>query len=465
MHYVSTRGEAPSLSFTKVLTSSLASDGGLYVPEQYPQFTPEEIASWRELPYTELVLKVISPFIGDAIPAHTLRELIEKSYASFRHPEKAPLHLLEDNTYILELFHGPTIAFKDFALQLLGNLLNYILEKNNEQVVILGATSGDTGSAAIAGCLGCERIQLFMLHPYGRVSDVQRRQMTTVNAPNIHNLAIEGTFDDCQAMVKQLFRTQGFLERKKLVAVNSINWARIMAQIVYYFSSALHLGGPAISMAYSVPTGNFGDIFAGYVAHKMGLPIHQLIIATNRNDILHRFLTDNDYSRGNVFHTYSPSMDIQVSSNLERLLFDAYGRDGHAVRQLIEHFQSTGAMVIDDNVLSQIRKLFDSAACEDARTVEVIRDTYTKTGYHLDPHTATAVDAAYKVRRDISKPMVILATAHPAKFPDVSKAAIGKVAPLPEHMEQMMHAEEHFTHLSGNVAEVQEFITQTCQSS
>jgi len=329
--YISTRGAAPALGFEDVLLTGLAPDGGLYVPETLPRFTQEEIASWAGLPYSILAFNVMYPFVEGSIPEDDFRAMIDETYSAFDHTAVAPLVQLDQNEWVLELFRGPTLAFKDFALQLLGRLLDHVLQKRNERVVILGATSGDTGSAAIEGCKHCDNVDIFILHPHNRVSDVQRKQMTTVQSNNVFNIAVEGNFDDCQQMVKDSFNDQSFLNGTRLVAVNSINWARIMAQIVYYFSASLSLGGPSRSVSFSVPTGNFGDIFAGYLARNMGLPINQLIVATNRNDILHRFISQNNYKLEGLHHTLSPSMDIMVSSNFERLMFDLYGRDGKAL--------------------------------------------------------------------------------------------------------------------------------------
>ena len=335
MKYISTRGQAPALNFEQVLLTGLASDGGLYVPAELPTFSREEIAAMAALDYPQLALKIISPFVDDSIPPHDLKAIIDETYAEFRHNAVAPMVQVAANQWVLELFHGPTLAFKDFALQLLGRLLDYILERKHQKVVIMGATSGDTGSAAIEGCKRCKNIDIYILHPHNRVSDVQRRQMTTVVGDKIHNLAVEGNFDDCQAMVKASFNDRSFLPAdRSLVAVNSINWARIMAQIVYYFYAAVALGAPARSVAHSVPTGNLGDIFAGYLARQMGLPVERLIIATNRNDVLHRVMTTSTYGRQPLAHTLSPSMDITVSSNFERLLFDLYDRDGAALADL-----------------------------------------------------------------------------------------------------------------------------------
>ena len=360
MKYISTRGDAPSLSFEEVVLAGLASDGGLYVPETLPVFSQTEINSWVGLSYQDLMFNIVSPFIDGEVADEDLRTIIDKAYEGFRHDAIAPLVQTGANEWILELFHGPTLAFKDFALQFLGHLLDFFLAKRQQKVVVMGATSGDTGSAAIEGCRRCENIDIFILHPHQRVSDVQRRQMTTVIADNVFNIALDGNFDDCQNMVKASFRDQSFLpDNRQLVAVNSINWARIMAQIVYYFYSALALGGPKKAISYAVPTGNFGDIFAGYLANKMGLPIKQLIIGTNSNDILHRCISDNDHTKQPLIHSLSPSMDIMVSSNFERLLFDLYDRDGDAVKQLMNEF-SKGSMKLNDKALSSARELFSS---------------------------------------------------------------------------------------------------------
>ena len=391
MKYISTRGNAPVLNFEEVLLTGLAADGGLYVPQSLPQFGRDEIAAMAELDYPQLAQKIITPFVADCIPEDDLRAILEATYAEFRHPAIAPLVQIDHNQWVLELFQGPTLAFKDFALQLLGRLLDYVLERKHQKVVILGATSGDTGSAAIEGCKRCKNIDIFILHPHNRVSDVQRRQMTTVQGDNIHNLAVQGNFDDCQAMVKACFGDKGFLpEDRRLVAVNSINWARIMAQIVYYFYAAVALGAPARSLAFSVPTGNFGDIFAGYLARQMGLPIEHLIIATNRNDVLHRVMTQGAYGRQPLAHTLSPSMDITVSSNFERLLFDLYDRDGAAIRDLMQRFDA-GDISFSEHAMQQARALFSSACVSDEQTTGQIAATWDACEYLLDPHSAIGV--------------------------------------------------------------------------
>ena len=459
MRYISTRGDAPSLSFEDVVLTGLASDGGLYVPEVLPTFTAEEIASWVGLSYNELALKIITPFVDGEIPDADLKDIIDRSYQTFRHDAIAPLVQTGHNEWILELFQGPTLAFKDFALQFLGNLLDYVLAKRDQKVVIMGATSGDTGSAAIEGCRQCENVDIYILHPHNRVSEVQRRQMTTVLESNVHNIALKGNFDDCQNMVKASFADQSFLpEGRQLVAVNSINWARIMAQIVYYFYAGLALGSPHRPISFSVPTGNFGDIFAGYLAKKMGLPVDQLIVATNSNDILHRCLSNNDHSKQPLKHSLSPSMDIMVSSNFERLLFDVYGNDGSAIKQLIEDFK-TGTMTLSDDAFARLQDVFSSCKLDDDETVEVIRSVFESTEYLLDPHTAIGLQAARKKRTSVNTPMVCLATAHPAKFPEAVKKAGQKDDPaLPHHMSDLFEREEKYTVLNDSLSDVQQFI-------
>ena len=459
MKYISTRGGGQPKSFEEVILTGLAPDGGLYVPEKLPQFSIQEIASWSTLSYQELALKVISPFVDGAIPEQDLEQLIAKSYATFRHDDIAPLVKTGSNEWILELFHGPTLAFKDFALQFLGNLLDYTLEKRQQKVVIMGATSGDTGSAAIEGCRRCNNIDIFILHPHERVSEVQRRQMTTVRADNIHNIAMHGNFDDCQNMVKASLSDQSFLpDGRQLVAVNSINWARIMAQIVYYFWASLKLGGPDQAVSFSVPTGNFGDIFAGYLAHKMGLPIKQLVIATNQNDILHRCISDNDHTTRPLEQSLAPSMDIMISSNFERLLFDLYDRDSAAITQLMRDAK-VGSMQLSESALTNARQLFASFRCDDKGMVDLIRETHQDFDYLLDPHTAIGLAAARVCRTDSHTPMVTLATAHPAKFPDAVKAAGYPRDPeLPEHLADLFEREECFTTLDNDPLAVQAFI-------
>lgn len=462
MKYISTRGEAPALAFEDVVLTGMASDGGLYVPETLPVYSAEEIASWAGLSYRDLAFKIIQPFVDDALTGAELKDIIDRSYDGFRHDAIAPLVQTGHNEWILELFQGPTLAFKDFALQFLGHLLDHILAKRQQKVVVLGATSGDTGSAAIEGCRHCENVDIFILHPHQRVSDVQRRQMTTVLADNVHNIALRGNFDDCQNMVKASFANQSFLpEGRQLVAVNSINWARIMAQIVYYFYSALALGAPYRKVSYSVPTGNFGDIFAGYLAKRMGLPIEQLVIATNCNDILHRCIAENNHSKRDLVHSLSPSMDIMVSSNFERLLFDLHDRDGGEVRHLMETFKQTGNLVLAESVMARARELFSSYRLTDEETVDVIRNVFERTEYLLDPHSAIGVQAARKTRRNQQTPMVCLATAHPAKFPEaVRKSGQVDDPALPVHMKDLLERQERYQVLDNELTAVQRYITE-----
>lgn len=458
MKYISTRGSAPALGFEDVLLTGLAPDGGLYVPETLPHFTQEEITSWAGLSYSELAFKVMYPFVEDSIPESDFKKMIDETYAAFGHTAVAPLVQLDQNEWVLELFRGPTLAFKDFALQLLGRLLDHVLKKRNERVVILGATSGDTGSAAIEGCRHCDNVDIFILHPHKRVSDVQRKQMTTVLGNNVFNIAIAGNFDDCQQMVKDSFNDQSFLGGTRLVAVNSINWARIMAQIVYYFSASLSLGGPHRSVSFSVPTGNFGDIFAGYLARNMGLPVNQLVVATNRNDILHRFISKNQYKMESLHHTLSPSMDIMVSSNFERLMFDLYGRNGLALAEQMNKWKTESGS-IDDYRWKAARKLFDSWSVDDKRTCEVIKEVFDQTEYLLDPHTAIGVEAARQCRRDDSLPIVTLATAHPVKFPEaVEKSGVDVEPQLPHHLADLYEREERYEVLPNSLSDVHTYI-------
>ncbi|HAD09545.1 MAG TPA: threonine synthase [Porticoccaceae bacterium] len=461
MKYISTRGACPPQSFADVVLTGLASDGGLFVPETVPQIGLEEINSWRGLSYEELAFRVMAPFVAGEIPDEALKGIINEAYSGFRHRAIAPLVQTSHNEWVLELFHGPTLAFKDFALQFLGHLLDYLLEQRQQKVVVMGATSGDTGSAAIEGCRRCNNIDIFILHPHQRVSEVQRRQMTTVPGDNVHNIAVEGNFDDCQNMVKASFADQSFLPRdRQLVAVNSINWARIMAQVVYYFWAALSVGGPRQQVSFSVPTGNFGDIFAGYIAHKMGLPIKRLVIATNSNDILHRCLSANDHSRHELIHSLSPSMDIMVSSNFERLLFDLHGRQGSEIQRLMSDFNTNGSFSLDPAVLVSARELFASYRVDDGQTLNTIRAEYQASEYLLDPHSAIALEAGRQSHDDKSVPMICLATAHPAKFPEaVLKAGYPHEPPLPQHLADLFEREERFDVRPNELAAVQQLIT------
>ncbi|MFV8816947.1 threonine synthase [Haliea sp. E17] len=465
MKYISTRGKAPALNFEDVLLTGLASDGGLYVPETLPTFSAAEIGAMAAMDYPSLAQKIITPFVDGCIPDSDLAAIIADTYAEFRHSAVAPLVQLDHNQWVLELFHGPTLAFKDFALQLLGRLLDYVLERRQQKVVIMGATSGDTGSAAIEGCKRCSNIDIFILHPHQRVSEVQRRQMTTVVGDNIHNLAIEGNFDDCQAMVKASFANRAFLpEDRGLVAVNSINWARIMAQIVYYFYAAVALGAPARKTAFSVPTGNFGDIFAGYLAHNMGLPVERLVIATNRNDVLHRVLTTSSMRRQPLQHTLSPSMDITVSSNFERLLFDLYDRDGAAIADLLARFDE-GEIAFSETAMARARSLFSSACVDDEQTCAQIAATWENCEYLLDPHSAIGVRAAMTAGIAADIPVVTLATAHPAKFPDAVKGAgLNEEVGLPLHLRDLFERPERCSVLPNDLAAVQSFMASNIRA-
>ncbi|HCH32338.1 MAG TPA: threonine synthase [Oceanospirillaceae bacterium] len=458
MRYISTRGKAPSLSFEDVLLTGLASDGGLYVPESLPQFSHEEIASWSKLSYADLAHKILLPFVEEDISSSELKTMVDETYAGFNHQAVAPLVQLDQNEWVLELFHGPTLAFKDFALQLLGRLMDHALIKRDKRLVIMGATSGDTGSAAIEGCKHSKRVQMFILHPHERVSEVQRRQMTTLMGDNIHNIAVRGNFDDCQQMVKQSFADQSFLNGGQLGAVNSINWARIMAQIVYYFYASVALGGPHRAVSFSVPTGNFGDIYAGYLAKKMGLPIKQLIVATNENDILHRCISANQYEKQGLVQTLSPSMDIMVSSNFERLLFDLYDRDGAALTELVSGLNNGTANSLEPQRWQQARELFSSHRVDDETTCDVIGQVAQEHNYLLDPHSAIGVEAGRVCNQHPEVPMITLATAHPVKFPDAVIKA-GQAAPeLPAHLSDLHDRPERCKVLDNDLDTVQSYM-------
>jgi threonine synthase len=451
MEYVSTRGSAPALDFEGATLAGLAADGGLYVPREWPTFTTDEIAAMRGLPYPELAARVMQPFVGDSLSPERLRELCEQAYGRFAHGAVTPLTQLAERNWLLELFHGPTQAFKDVALQLLGLLFEEFLARRDERLTIVGATSGDTGSAAIDAVAGRERIDIFMLHPKGRVSDVQRRQMTTVKAPNVYNVAIDGSFDDAQAMVKRMFGDTAMTGRFHISAVNSINWARLMAQVVYYFAAALQLGGPERKIAFSVPTGNFGDVFAGHVAARMGLPIERLIVATNVNDILHRALSAGDYSAGNVTPTAAPSMDIQVSSNFERLLFDVGGRDGLALAEQMRGFEASKAMRLTNAQREGAAALFASARVDADQMSQAMRWACEACdGEVIDPHTAIGLHAARNADLPADVPVVTLATAHPAKFPDAVERATGQRLQLPTRVGDLFERDERYVELPGD---------------
>ena len=458
MKYISTRGGCPPQNFEQVLLSGLAPDGGLFIPQTLPTFSAEQIEAMKSLQYADLALEIVTPFVDGEIPTSQLKKVIDESYAAFKHPEVAPLTRLSEHEYLLELYHGPTLAFKDFALQVLGRLLDHVLRKNDQRVVILGATSGDTGSAALEGCRHSERVEMYILHPHQRVSAVQRKQMTTVPGDNVFNLAIEGNFDDCQRIVKAAFANQAFLpSNKSLVAVNSINWVRILMQIVYYFYAALKLGAPNKKVAFSVPTGNFGDIYAGYLARRMGLPIDRLIVATNKNDILHRFISRNEYSTTELSKTFSPSMDILVSSNFERYLYDLLGKDSPALCKFMDRFGKE-TLSVSAEQWAQMKSCFDSSSVDDATTCQLINELFTKNSILVDPHTAVGVKSGRDCSENTTSPIVTLATAHPAKFSDAISAAGLKEPNLPEHLGDLFDREERYSVLPNSLSSVTEFI-------
>lgn len=458
MRYISTRGAAPALAFEDVLLAGLATDGGLYLPETWPQISPAEQRRLARLPYAELAIEIMTPFIGGAIPPADFATMVHAAYAGFRHPAVAPLKQLNSQLWLMELFHGPTLAFKDLALQLVGRLYDYVLARRRGRVTIVGATSGDTGSAAIEACRDRDAIEIFILHPKGRVSEVQRRQMTTVASANVHNIAIDGSFDDCQDLVKAMFADQAFRAEMSLGAVNSINWARIMAQIVYYFAAALALGAPDRRLSFAVPTGNFGNIYAGYAARAMGLPIEKLIVGSNRNDILTRLFETGRMEIKPVEPSLSPSMDIQVSSNLERLLFDLYGRDGAALAAAIDAFRKTGQMTLSANHMAAAQQLFMAFRLDDPGTAQAIARWHGATGELIDPHSAIGLFAAEAAEGTCQTPIVALATAHPAKFGAAVKSAIGFEPPLPPQLGALMTKPERLSVLPNDLAQVQAFI-------
>jgi threonine synthase len=457
MQFVSTRGQAPVLGFSDAVLAGLASDGGLYVPQTWPQIDATEIAAFAGKPYADVAYAIISRFTGDEIAPDRLKQIIDDAYAVFRHPSVTPLLELEPNHFVLELFHGPTLAFKDVAMQFLSRVMDHILAERGLKATIVGATSGDTGSAAIEAFRGRDTTDIFILHPQGRTSPVQRLQMTTVLDHNVHNIALEGTFDDCQNIVKAMFNNHRFRDRVRLSGVNSINWGRIVAQIVYYFTSAVSLGSPHRKVSFTVPTGNFGDIFAGYCAKAMGLPIDRLVIATNANDILRRTLDTGRYEMDGVAPTISPSMDIQISSNFERLLFESAGRDAGAVVRMMDGLKQSGGFSLPANALSAIRRDFAAGTTGEADTAATIATTLKASGYLLDPHTAVGVHVA---RTHLgATPMITLGTAHPAKFPAAVKDASGVDAALPAWLADLHTREERFSVLANDQSAVEEFIS------
>ncbi len=459
MRYVSTRGEAPALGFSDAVLAGLARDGGLMVPERWPEFSAAEMRRWRGLPYPDLAIQVLTPFVAGELAAPVLERLVREAYATFRHAAVCPLVQVGPNRFLLELFHGPTLAFKDVAMQLLARLVDHVLAERGQRATIVGATSGDTGGAAVEAFAGRERADLFVLFPKGRVSPVQQRQMTTAGAANVHALAIEGHFDDCQALVKGMFNDHGFRDRVALSGVNSINWARIMAQIVYYFASALALGGPDRPVSFTVPTGNFGDIFAGYAAKRMGLPVERLVIATNDNDILARALESGEYRTREVVATTSPSMDIQISSNFERLLFEASGRDAAVVRRSMASLAQSGAFTLGEAELAQIRGEFDAGRADMAATAAAMKAMLADCGVLIDPHTAAGVSVA-GAKADPAVPMIVLATAHPAKFPAAVAEATGVAPGLPAWLDGLLERTERFAVLPSELEMVEDYVNR-----
>ena len=465
MRYISTRGAAPALGFEDVVLTGLARDGGLYIPEDWSPVAPADIRAMAGADYADSAYRVMRPYIdGTCIDDAALRALIDETYTVFDDPAVAPLRQLDSDTWLLELFHGPTLAFKDFALQFLGRLFEHILAKRDRRITIVGATSGDTGSAAIEACRGRDNLDIFMLHPAGRVSDVQRRQMTTVLAPNVHNIAVEGTFDDCQDLVKGMFNDEGFRDALNLSAVNSINWARVMAQIVYYFAAAAKLGAPDQPVSFIVPTGNFGNVYAGYAARQMGLADAKLIVASNQNDILTRFFETGDMSVAPVRPSYSPSMDIQISSNFERLLFDLLDRDGAAVAAAIQEFRDAGTLPGGAKLRAAAAAIFSGFRTTEPETLAAIRGTYETNGILVDPHTAVGLGAARQTGADGSR-RVVLATAHPAKFPDAVEQATGVRPELPGHLADLFEREERCASLANDLKAVQSYVRDNVRNA
>ncbi len=464
MKYISTRGEAPELGFQEVLLAGLARDGGLYMPSQWPQISSAEIKSMAGQSYAETAKQVLTPFVDGEIPMADFHRMIDEAYATFHHPAVVPLVQVGDNHWIMELFHGPTLAFKDVAMQLLARMMDYVLAERNQRATIVGATSGDTGGAAVEAFRGRENTDIFILFPKGKVSPVQQRQMTTVPDANVHTLAIEGDFDDCQALVKEMFNHHDFRDRLRLSGVNSINWGRIMAQVVYYFSSAANIGSPDRTASFTVPTGNFGDIFAGYVAKRMGLPVDDLVIATNQNDILTRTFESSRYETTVTTPSISPSMDIQVSSNFERLLFDASERNATEIRRQMDSLKQSGSFEISTATMERIQSEFSAGRCDEAQTKKCISQTLQTASYLSDPHTAVGLHVA-EANLDRHNPMITLATAHPAKFPVAVEEACGIYPDLPERMGDMMEREERFHVLANDIDAVESYIEENSRAA
>jgi threonine synthase len=458
MNYVSTRGQAPVLGFGEAMLTGLARDGGLYVPQEIPAISADQIAALAGLSYEEAAFRIMRPFVGDAFNDDEFRAAIDRAYRGFGHAARAPLKQLAPNHFLLELFHGPTLAFKDFAMQLIGQLFQIALARDGRRVTIVGATSGDTGSAAIEAFRGLPNVDVFILYPHGRVSDVQRRQMTTPSEPNVHALALDGDFDDCQSRLKDMFNDFAFRDEVGLAGVNSINWARVLAQVVYFFTAAVSLGAPHRKVSFTVPTGNFGDIFAGYIARRMGLPIDNLVIATNQNDILDRCLRTGRYQMDGVKPSISPSMDIQISSNFERALFDAYGRDGSAVAQAMDEMKSEGGFTVSQGALQSLREVFTSGRVSEDETRATIAATLKASAELLCPHSAVGVKVAESHLGTV--PMVTLATAHPAKFPDAVEAATGLRPGLPPRMSDLFDRPERVTRVPNDLSALEALIRE-----
>ena len=465
MTYHSTRGDAPVLPFDDVLLAGLARDGGLYLPSQWPRFSAADLAAMAELPYAELAVRVMHPYLDGSIAEDDFAALVADAYGGFDHRAVAPLTQLAANDWLLELFHGPTLAFKDYALQLLGRLFDHVLTARGQRVTIVGATSGDTGSAAIEACRDRAAVDIIILHPHGRTSEVQRRQMTTVAAANVHNIAIEGTFDDCQDLVKAMFGDHAFRDRLRLSAVNSINWARILGQTVYYMAAGLALGAPSREIAFAVPTGNFGNVYAALAARRMGLPVAQLVVGSNANDILTRFFESGEMSTGKVVATLSPSMDIQISSNFERYLFDIFDGDCAEVTSRMGSLRQSGRFAIDAGRMSEVRALFDGFRLDDDSTREAIRRVHQESGVLLDPHSAIGVAAGRARRRQAGVPMVALATAHAAKFPDAVEAATGVRPALPARLADLFSRPERYDVLPNDLEAVKDYVRRAAKET
>ena len=465
MRYVSTRGEAPQLNFVEVMLAGLARDGGLYVPESWPALSEKAITGFAGRPYAEVTVEVIKPFVGDSIAEADLARMAREAYGTFRHPAIAPLVQLGDSLFVLELFHGPTLAFKDLAMQLVARLMDHVLHQRNERTTIVVATSGDTGGAAVEAFRGRSQVDVVVLYPHGRISEVQRRMMTSVPDSNVHALAIEGTFDDCQALVKGMFNHHAFRDRVRLSGVNSINWARIVAQVVYYFTAAVALGSPHRKVAFTVPTGNFGDVYAGYVASRMGLPVDRLVVATNVNDILVRSFKTGAYETRDVVATTSPSMDIQVSSNFERLLFETCGRDAKQVAALMGSLAQSRRFTVPAPALKAMRAMFTADKADEQEIAATMRAWMREAGYCADPHTAVGLAVAEKETRDPSVPMVVLSTAHPAKFPDAVAAACRVTPALPDWLADLPRRPERVSVLPADQAAVEKFVSSASRAA